>query len=353
MKPGLVTTGLSHLSTVIITGLDNFYNQLIFIFMVLTVTLNPLLEKRYSCITVSPGKNHRDCKLELNAGGKGINVSRQLGLFGSDTLAYTFIGGANGKVFNDIVHAENIKLKAVKTKSDTREAAVIINESLGDVTTFFEPSKGVSETEAAEFLSKLEKMILNCEMVVLSGSSPSPATDKIFPAAIEMVNRFDKVSICDTYGSHLKACIEAGPTILHNNFNEIRNSASVSLENEQEITDCLDYLYSKNIKQAYLTDGANPVYCSNFNFHFKVSLPVIKEKDPTGSGDAFVSGIAYGWLQDMTFEDTLSFAVSCGALNAGSLDVCRVALNDIESLRKDVVISPIGKKMKIVDVTPR
>jgi len=321
--------------------------------MVLTVTLNPLLERRYTTKEFVQGKNHRNCSLELKAGGKGINVSRQLGSFGIDNLACTFLGGTNGKIFNEIIHKENIKLVSVRSKADTREASVIIDESTGKVSTFFEGSPDISECEASEFISKLEKMILNCDMVILSGSSPSPAADKIFPAIIELANNMDKISVCDTYGSHLKSCIEAGPTILHNNFTELGNSVSLNTETEKDILDCLDYLYSKNIKQAYLTDGANSAYCSNFNFHYKFDSPSMKEMDPTGSGDAFVAGIIYGWQHDMTFEQTLSFAASCGALNAASLDVCRVKLNDIESLQKDAVISPIGKKMKLLDVTPR
>jgi 1-phosphofructokinase family hexose kinase len=320
--------------------------------MILTVTLNPLLERRYHTERVIYGKNHRDCRLEYKAGGKGINVSRQLGCFAIDNLAYTFIGGINGKLFNEIIHKEDIKLVSVRSKADMREAAVIINESSGEVTTFFEPSPVITGAEASEFLAKLEKMILNCEIVVLSGSSPSAEADMIFPAAVEIANKLDKISVCDTYGNHLEACIEAGPTILHNNFHEIK-AAGMPLEDERQITKYLDYLYSKNIKQAYLTDGSSGAYCSNFNYHYKVSSPAIKEKDPTGSGDAFVSGIVYGWQNDMTFEETLSFAVSCGALNAASFEICRVNLNDIENLQKDVVILPVGKKMKLIDVTPR
>lgn len=320
--------------------------------MILTVTLNPLLERRYYTKQIIAGKNHRDCRLELKAGGKGINVSRQLGCFGIDNLAYTFTGGSNGRLFNDILHKENIKVITARCKADTREAAIIIDETRNEVTTFFEPSPEISETEADEFLVRLEKMMINCEIVVLSGSSPSAAADSIFPAAIEMANNLDKVSICDTYGSHLNSCIEAGPTILHNNFSEIK-AAGIPLENEPQIIECLEYLYSKNIKQVYLTDGPNDAYCANFNYHYKVTTPAIEEKDPTGSGDAFVSGIGYGWHNDNTFEETLSFAAACGALNAASFEACRVNLNDIEKMRKDVVILPLGKKMKLIDVTPR
>ena len=46
--------------------------------MILTVTINPLLEQRLTYKKVSFKIQNRNGKLKLAAGGKGINVSRQL-----------------------------------------------------------------------------------------------------------------------------------------------------------------------------------------------------------------------------------------------------------------------------------
>ena len=75
--------------------------------------------------------------------------------------------------------------------------------------------------------------------------------------------------------------------------------------------------------------------------------------DPTGSGDAFVAGIVYAWHNSLAFEDGLAFAASLGALNASQIDVCSVQLEAALLLQNQVQISHIGKKMKILDVTPR
>jgi len=64
-------------------------------------------------------------------------------------------------------------------------------------------------------------MIYNCSAVIFSGSSPCFATDDIFPFGIELANKYDKISILDTYGGHLQACLEAQPTVIHNNKDEV------------------------------------------------------------------------------------------------------------------------------------
>ena len=94
-----------------------------------------------------------------------------------------------------------------------------------------------------------------------------------FHFGIHTANQYDKISICDTYGTHLKNCIEASPTIIHNNIDEVEKSLKVSLRSEKEIIDHLKFLQSKNIKQIFITDDANPTYASNLDFIFKVKNP--------------------------------------------------------------------------------
>ena len=321
--------------------------------MILTVTLNPLLERRIVYNTIKIGTVNRDGKIDVQAGGKGINVSRQLNNLGIDNLALTFAGGTSGREFKDVLHKEGIKSVLIHTESKTREALIFINESGPSITSCFGMNSDVTQKEADEFKVKLGKMIPNYEIIILSGSSPCRETDSIFPAAIEFAIKHDKIIICDTYGDHLLDCFNAGPTIIHNNIDEIEKSLNIKLQDEEEINNFLDSLYAKNIKQAYLTDGAKPFFASNFDFRFRIIPPSVNAIDSTGSGDAFTAGIAYGWNNDLVFEDALTTAVALGVANASVFDVCNVKINGFEDLRTSVIINPIGKKMKLIDVKPQ
>jgi 1-phosphofructokinase family hexose kinase len=321
--------------------------------MILIVTINPLLERRITYNTIKIGTINRGGKIELKAGGKGINVSRQLNNLGIDNLALTFAGGTCGREFKDVLHHEGIKSVLIHTEAKTREALILIDEPGASITSCFGMNSDITQKEADEFRIKLEKMIPNYEMVILSGSSPCKETDSIFPAAIECANKHDKVIICDTYGNHLSDCFAAAPTIIHNNIDEIEKSLNIKLQNDEDKINFLASLYTKNIKQAYLTDGAKPFFASNFDYRFKIVPPSVKTIDSTGSGDAFTAGIAYGWHNDLVFEDALKTAVALGAANASVFDVCDVKINDFEELKTSVIINPIGKKMKVIDVKPQ
>ena len=318
--------------------------------MVLTVTIHPLLERRYIYRQISYAKGNRNGKSGLTAGGKGLNVSRQLKKLDVDNIAFTFLGGANGKLFKEILQKEGINFTSIKTINETRDAALIIDELHKTISTFFSCSTVITEKESEEFKLKLEKMIQNSEIVIFSGSSPCSVSDSIFPFGIEAANKYGKVSICDTYGNQLKDCIKARPTILHNNIMETENSLGLSLKAESEILNYLDYLYDNGIKQSYITNGSKKTYSSNFGFKYKVENPIVDTVDSTGSGDSFTAGIAYGFHYNLTYEKTLIIASSLGAANAAKFETCNVKPGEIETLKPQIKISTIGKKIRLLNV---
>jgi len=320
--------------------------------MVLTVTINPLLERRYEYKNVLAHHQNRNGAVALQAGGKGINVSRQLNELNVQNIALTFLGGANGKAFRNAINREEISFSFISTKSETRDCAVIINSSKPSVSSYFGKDPEISKDEVDEFNLKLEKMIMNCAIVVFSGSSPCKQADSIFPTGIELANEHGKISVCDTYGIHLKNCINTSPTVIHNNINETESSLKISLKTKKEKLKYLDFLYSKGVKQAFLTDGDIPFYSSNFDFHYKVAAPKIAIVDPTGSGDAFTSGIVYGWHHQVTFMEQLIFATSLGTVNAGVFDVCKVPKTAADQFTGKIKPEAVGKKMKVINDKP-
>lgn len=320
--------------------------------MILIITLNPILERRFYYPSVTEGKVNRNGKVLFQAGGKGLNVSRQLKKFGIDSYNLFFSGGNDGKILRDCLKKEELQFTSVHIEAETRQAAVIISQNNKKVTSFFSENPTVTDKEVDEMKSRIEKMILNCEMVVISGSSPSPNADKLIAFTIKLANELDKISVCDYYGNNFDEVINSSPTILHNNFNEVEESLNIKLQNEKQITDFLNTLYQKGIKRAFLTNDGNEFYAQNFDYRYKIFPPKINSIDSTGSGDAFVAAIIYAWRNGFVFEDSLKFATACGALNAESFEVCLVAIDDIISLKEKVKIEPIGKKMKIIDDSP-
>ncbi len=320
--------------------------------MILTITVNPLLEKRLYFDHTEKGAVNRCYAEKFYAGGKGINVSRQLSKLGIDNIAMTFAGGNNGKILRKVLSEEGINFSLINTREETRSATLLLEKNSPKITSYIGLSSEVSDEEVNHFADKLDKMIQNSTIVVMTGSLPSPNTAEIFCHGIKLADKYDKIVILDTYGPHLQECINLGPFALHNNISELEHSFNCDLSEEQNIFDLMDELYSKKIKMAFLTNGSAAIYSSKFDFHYLTIPPSISEKDPLGSGDSFVAGIVHGLEHNLVYTEMLKNAVSLGAVNAEEWSTSEVTTADMKKYFDSIEVKQVGKKMKLIDDTP-
>ncbi|MCC6550712.1 MAG: 1-phosphofructokinase [Ignavibacteriaceae bacterium] len=315
--------------------------------MILTVTANPLLELVYIKDTFEKGRNNRAAGFLWRAGGKGINISRQLSALTTHSVTFLPLGGETGKILRSVLEQEKLTFSPVSVKSPVRTASILQEEH--SITSAFSTNIPLSSSDIAACIDKLAKMIVNVELVSFSGSVPSEEAAEIYREGIRLAKKYAKVCFLDTYGNHLINCLKESPTVVHVNADEILPHFNSPPPGEEGMKHILSELYSYGVKQAYITDGANPFYASNFNYHFKVTPPPAAAKDATGSGDAFLAGIIYGWYNDMVFQESLRLAVALGTANACTIDICRVPMHEALTLTGQVIIEPVGQKMKLID----
>ncbi|KAB2909202.1 MAG: PfkB family carbohydrate kinase [Ignavibacteriales bacterium] len=317
--------------------------------MILTVTLNPIIEHRLHYNDVKIGTANRGGKLSYYAGGKGINVSRQLNRIGVQNIAFTFLGGDHGRRLRAALTTEGINFTAVPTKSETRFGSVVIEETDRKVTHYFGQNSIILPREAEAFRQKLEKMMQNCEYVVFSGSSPSPESDGIFAYGLEVAGKYDKTAILDTYGESLKRAVGNQPTVLHLNKKEAAEYLQTPIETEEAAIKALAHFHNLGVKISILTDGDKPFFANHYGFVYKITPPVVSKSDETGSGDAMVAALVYGLYKDETILDSLKIAAAYGAANAMMTEVCEVNSKTAERLIPEVKIETIGKKLNLMN----
>lgn len=313
--------------------------------MILTITLNPLLEKVFYFNKVERSKVNRAIDLKINAGGKGINVSRQLNEFKVENLASGFLGGDNGKKLKSILYKEDIKNSFQQIRNETREGFVIVENSK-ILESYFSPDPVIKSDEVDSFIDKMKKAILNCEMVIFSGSSPvfENSTDeiRIYSELISFAKENDKIVLLDVYGNNLKEILRLEPDIVHTNLDEFQNSLQIQINNQDEIVNRLKEMYSSGIKIFIITDGDKNFYAINHGFLYSVIPPEIELINSTGSGDAFMAGFIYGLHHNLPFEEILMWATASGAANASMMVVCSAGFNLVSSLKEKVKVKKLN-----------
>lgn len=312
--------------------------------MIVCVTLNPLIEERYTISGFNTGGAYRDAERSFLAGGKGINVSRQLQKLGYESLNLSFLGGLAGKRLQSALDNEKLKLVSVRTESETRTGFSVLDTANNTVTNCMGPAPEISEKEKTEFVNKAKRAIQNASYLVCSGSSPCSITDTVFAELIAFANENDRTTILDSYGNSLKNALAAAPMFLHTNVQEAIDSGLLRDSSESAVEEYFDALYRQGIKEIYLTNGADDCYVMQFGYAYKVKVPAVKTVSGIGSGDAFMAGIVFGLEEDLIFTDKIKTAVTLGALNASRFSVCSVPLNELEESGFSVSVEPIGSK---------
>ena len=111
--------------------------------MIITVTMNPAIDKTVEIEQLVPNGLNRIQKVEYDAGGKGINVSKTIHELGGESLAMGFLGGNAGKTIENVLTSWNIQHDFIWVEGETRTNTKVFEKS-GGVT---ELNLGISGTE--------------------------------------------------------------------------------------------------------------------------------------------------------------------------------------------------------------
>ena len=83
--------------------------------MILTVTLNAAIDKRYVVNNFKTGEVNRVKECTYVPGGKGLNVSKPASIYGAEVIATGFVGGyAGAYIENALKKADPVLISGMK-----------------------------------------------------------------------------------------------------------------------------------------------------------------------------------------------------------------------------------------------
>ena len=88
--------------------------------MIITVTLNPAIDKTIEIDEFKIGSVNRIVSTRIDVGGKGINVSKVIKELQHKSLALGFLGGNSGNQIKDYLDDLNINNEFLSVKGETR-----------------------------------------------------------------------------------------------------------------------------------------------------------------------------------------------------------------------------------------
>ncbi|RZQ62539.1 1-phosphofructokinase [Amycolatopsis suaedae] len=220
--------------------------------MIVTVTLNPSLDRTIEVSQLVPGAMMRATGTWLDPGGKGVNVARALTVHGIPSCAVVPRNGAAGDELVALLIAGGIDVRAVAVSGYTR-SNVSLTEPDGTVTKVNEPGGQLGEADLEDIVRTVLAAAEQAEWVVASGSLPPGVPDTFYAELGHALRDLGVRFAVDTSGPALRAALAAEPALVKPNRDELAEFAG------HPITTVADVV---RVAERMRRDGAGTVLAS-------------------------------------------------------------------------------------------
>jgi 1-phosphofructokinase len=242
---------------------------------IVTVTMNPALDKMITVENFNAGKLNRAKSVRLDPGGKGINVSKALSTYGVKQVATGILGGQTGRLVSSMLKGYGINQDFLFISGQTRVNIKILDKITGSITEVNEQGPEISYETLEEFFNKLKKMVKNADMLVMSGSLPVSIPSCFYSTCIQMAEKMNVRTIIDTDGEALKLSIKAKPYAIKPNLYELEQLAEKPLNSIEDIAAEAERLAKNGIRLVLVSLGSNgSILCYRGRIYKAEPLPV-------------------------------------------------------------------------------
>lgn len=311
--------------------------------MITTVTFNPALDRTLLVDRVAPGAVNRVRHSGVDAGGKGINVSKVVHFLGEEAVALGFLAGAAGKQLEELLNAAGIPQDFLWTKGATRINTKIVDGLLHTCTDYNEPGPPLCETDLDAIRTKVLEAADASDFLVLSGNVQGGVPDDIYAQLIASVRGRKASVILDASGELLRRGVCASPFLIKPNMAELSDLLRIPLfDAEDTVPACRKLLAETGIRYVCVSNGAKGLILVSEREAYLAVPPAIVPQSTVGAGDSVVACLAVGFLRGLPTADILRSACSVSAACATLPGTGLPAMADVRKLALSVTVRKLA-----------
>ena len=289
--------------------------------MIITITLNPALDKTAQIESLKIGALNRLDNVINDPGGKGVNVSKMIKALGGKSLATGFAGAKSGEEIIEKLNDLGIDNDFVKTHLPTRTNLKIIDAN-GALTEINEPGAFIDENEISALTDKVIALAKPDNIFVFSGSIPKGVPTDIYAKLINAARKKGAISFLDADGEAFRAALKEKPDFIKPNLYELKQFFGVDKDLTLKETAALcQEIIKTGVKAMALTMGADgALFLCESEVLFARGLKV-QVRSTVGAGDSFVGAYAYAFGQKTSWKKAVSLAMAASAAAAATQGV--------------------------------
>src|SRR5947209_6710394 len=314
--------------------------------MIITVTLNPALDKTLEVPNFTPGRRHRTVDQVTMPGGKGVNVARAIKRLGQPVIATGLAGGATGTRIAEAMGDESILTDFVRIREESRTNTAVLDPTTGLHTEINERGPSISAHELELFREKLLYLAKGASTCVFAGSLPRGIEPDVYAGMIRDVRKLGVTTMIDTEGEPLRMAMRAEPDVVSPNELEAEELVGHEFNDDDDRAAAVVEMGRLGAGEAIMTmsdgcfahvlEGGAPVL-------YRVRVAEQEARSSIGSGDAFLAGYVAARYAGRSPVDCLRYGVACGAesihhFGAGILEPGKVErlLDEVQAERLQI-----------------
>lgn len=307
--------------------------------MITTITLNPAIDKTVYVGKLIPNDTNRVSRVEIDAGGKGINCARMLKRLGGDTLALAFLGGKTGDFIVTVLGNEDVPVDCVRTRKPTRTCIAV--EESGELapTTLNERGGPIEHDELVTLFEKAKDAARRSSFVLCGGSVPVGVNPDVYGALVQIAVHGGAKAVLDSDGETFAEGIKAKPFMIKPNLEEAQRYLKATFASKADVARGAVRFAEMGIELVVISLGKQGAIAHYDGLVYSAVPPEVKPVSTIGSGDSLIAGVTYALEQGMGIQDALKLGCAAGAATAMSDGADIGDKEDVERLVSGVSIT--------------
>lgn len=280
--------------------------------MILTVTLNPCIDKSTRLEKLKPDSKLRCTEVVNEPGGGGINVSKALQKLELSSVALFPAGGYNGNMLCSLLKDQGILFHAVDTKVETRENWIVLETAQNEQYRFTFPGRAVEQETITTLIDHIRSF--SPAYVITSGSLPPGLPDYFYGLVVKTAKSVGAKTIVDTSGPALQALKGKGAYLIKPNIGELCKMLNVEWLDKEEVVAASRQAINDGFAEIIAVSmGHKGAWIISREENYFATAPEVPKKSTVGAGDSMVAGMIYMQRQNRSLKEVIAFGVACGS----------------------------------------
>ena len=306
-----------------------------------TCTLNLAIDLFIETDTMEPFTVNRTKDDDIQANGKGVNVSLILKMLGVDTTALGFRAGFTGNYIEDYLQEKEISTDFIEVPGMTRINVFTQVNQTKEEYKLVNQGPEIPQEKVEAFLGQIKALEAE-DYLCISGSLPRGVESAILVEISRICEERGIQLIIDSSYQEVMNCLPYRPFLLKPNEEELASWFGEIIDSEEAYLFYGQQLLEAGAQNVLLSLGGEGAILFTQEKILRGNSPKGKVVNTACAGDTLLGTFLAGYLTKQPLEETLRKSLAAGSSTAfrkGLTD-----FSDVEELSKQIEIKEEGLK---------